>query len=65
MIILYFSGTGIASGRAVEPKAMAAGQSSSSSPVVLVTPEIQPTKAGSEDSPPPEVRCPCGVHEVT
>ena len=56
-----FLGTGIASGTAVEPTI------AEQSTVVLVTPEIQPAagKENRDESPPPKVRCPCGVHEAS
>ena len=58
MTWLYL-GTAEATGDAVEPTVQ--GQST----IDLVTPEM-PTKVNGdhEDSSPPKVRCPCGVHEV-
>ena len=58
MLCCCFSGTGKANGCAVEPTI------SEQSSVVLVTPEMQSVKENREGSPPPTVRCPCGVHEV-
>ena len=59
----FYPGTGVAVGRAAEPTV--SGQSSSE--VQLITPELHHTATGKEsreNSPPPKVRCPCGVHEV-
>ena len=58
MLCCCFSGTGKANGCAVEPTI------SEQSSVVLVTPEMQSVKENRDGSPPPTVRCPCGVHEV-
>ena len=52
-----FTGTAQINGSAMEPTDQ--GQSS----VVMVTPDL-PTKVSGDESPPPKVRCPCGVHEV-